>query len=177
MIYKFRINDLLKLLKNLSTKNYNRFRLIKRKFVEKAIAFVNVIRKLRYDATHINLKLIIDNYAYLYLYNGYTISNFINKKLNQQRVSFFKILKKIDTLIYRFELFSIIKIHSVIFIIQLKSTSAFDVNFYCRSRFKHSSPMQLKNNNNSKNSIKFYKIERLLNRRIIAIDRINYLIK
>ena len=117
LIYKFRINDLLKLLKNLLTKNYNRFRLIKRKFVEKTIIFVNVIQKLRYNATYTNLKLAVDDYVYLCLYNNYTISNFINKKLNQQRVNFFKILKKIDILIYRLELFLIMKIYSIIFII------------------------------------------------------------
>ena len=94
-------------------------------------------------------------------------------------MNFFKILKKIDTLIYRLELLSIIKIHSIIFIIQLKSISTFNVNFYRRSRFDVEYPplVQLKNNNNSKNSIKLYEIEQLLNRRIIVIDRINYLIK
>ena len=177
LIYKFRINDSLKLLKNLLAKNYSRFRLIKRKSIEKTIIFVNVMRKLRYDATYINLKLTIDNYAYLYLYNNYTIPNLINKKLYQQRVNSFKILKKIDTLIYRLKLFSIMKIHSIISIAQLKSTLTSNVDLYRCSRSEYPSLIQLKNDNNSKNSIKFYKIERLLNRRIIVIDRTSYLIK
>ena len=141
--------------------------------------FVNVMRKLRYNATHIELKLAIDDYVYLCFYRDYTISNFINKKFNQQPVDFFKILKKINTLIYRFELSSIMQIHSMISIIQLKSTSTSNVDFYRRSRsnVEHSSSVQLKNDNDSENSIKFYEIEQLLNRRIIVIDRINYLIK
>ena len=88
-------------------------------------------------------------------------------------------MKKINTLIYRFELFLIMKIYLVIFITQLKSTSTSNVDFYRRLRLnvEYSSFVQLKNNNDSKNSIKFYEIEQLLNRRIIVIDRINYLVK
>ena len=99
--------------------------------------------------------------------------------MNQQRIKFFEILKKIETLTYRFKLLLIIQIHSMIFIIQLKSTLTFDIDLYRRSRFDvdNSSSMQLKNNNNSKNSIKLYEIKKLLNRRIMFIDRINYLIK
>ena len=78
--------------------------------------FVNVIKKLRYNVVHIDLKLIVDDYAYFCLYNNYIIFDFINRKLNQQRVDFFKILKKIDILIYRFQLFSIMIIHLMIFI-------------------------------------------------------------
>ena len=74
------------------------------------------MKKLKYDVKHINFKLIVDDYVYLYFYNNYIISNFINRKLNQQRTSFFKILKKIDILIYCFKLLFVIKIHLIIFI-------------------------------------------------------------
>ena len=179
LIYEFRVNDSLTLLKNLPTKNYNRLRQIKRKSVEEVMTFVNVMRKLRYDAAHIELKLTVDDYVYLCLYHDYTILDLINKKLNQQRVDFFKILKKINTLTYRLELSSIMQIHSMISKTQLKSASTSDVDLYRRSRsnVEHSSFVQLKNDSDSKNSIKFYEIEKLLNRRIIVIDRINYLIK
>ena len=181
LAYEFRINDTLAMLKNLSTKNYNRLRQVKRKSVEKTMIFVNVMRKLRYDAVHIDLKLIVDDYAYLCLYNDYIIFDFINRKLNQQRIDFFKILNKIDTFAYRFQLSSIMIIHSVIFITQLKSSSSFNANFYRRSRFDVENPssMQLKNdeNNESKNAVKLYEVETLLNRRIIFIERVSYLIK
>ena len=167
------------MLKNLSTKNYFCFRQIKREFVKKTITFVNIIKKLKYDAKYkIYFKLIVDDYA-LCFYNNYIISNFTNRKFNQQRINFFKILKKIDTLVYRFELSSIIKIHSIIFITQLKLSLTFDADFYrcSRSNQKNSSSIQIKNNNESKNSIKFYEIENLLNKRISFIDRVTYLIK
>ena len=135
LTYEFRVNDTLVMLKNLSTKNYNRLRQVKRESIEKAMIFVNVMKKLRYDVAHIDLKLIVDDYAYFCLYNDYIIFDFINRKFNQQRIDFFKILKKIDALVYRFQLFSIMTIHSMIFIIQLKFSSSFDANFYRRSRF------------------------------------------
>ena len=99
--------------------------------------------------------------------------------MHQQRVNSFKILKKIDTLIYRLKLSSVMKIHSMIFITQLKSFSTFDADFYRRSRSnqKNSSSVQMKNDSESENSIKFYEIETLLNKRISTIDRIIYLIK
>ena len=165
IIYKFRVNDSLTLLKNLSSKNYNRFRLIKREFVEKIMTFANVIKKLRYNAVYIDIELVVDDYVYLYLYNSYIIFDFINCKLNQQRINSFKILKKIDTLIYRFKLLLIMQIYSIILIVQLKLTSTFKTNFYCRSRSntKNSLFVQLKNNNDSKNLIKIYEIKQLLN--------------
>ena len=90
LLYKFRVNDTLTMLKNLSTKNYFCFRQIKREFVEKAIIFVNIIKKLKYDAKYIDLKLTIDDYVYLCFYNNYIISSFINRKLNQQQINFSK---------------------------------------------------------------------------------------
>ena len=104
IIYKFRVNNSLILLKNLSSKNYNCFQLIKREFVEKIIIFVNVIKKLRYDVVYIDIEFVVDDYVYLCLYNDYIIFNLINCKLNQQRIDSFKILIKINILTYRFEL-------------------------------------------------------------------------
>ena len=179
LAYEFRINDILVIFENFSTKNYFCFRQVKRKSVEKVMIFVNIIKKFRYDAKHIELKLIVKKYVYLCFYNDYIISNLINRKLNQQRMKFFEILKKIEILTYRFKLSSIMQIHLMIFIIQLKSALAFNIDSYRRSRFdvNNSSSMQLKNNNDSKNSIKSYEIKKLLNRRIIFIDRVSYLIK
>ena len=54
-------------------------------------------------------------YVYLKLYNKYKILK-INEKLTQQRVNSFKVIKKINRLIYKLKLLFIIHIHSVIFI-------------------------------------------------------------
>ena len=123
LIYDFRINDILNMLKNLFAKNYFKFRQIKREFAKKIIIFANVMHKRRYDQTHTNIQLKIENYAFFELYFDYIISDLSNHKFSQQRVDSFKIIEKIDTLTYRFELSSVMQIHFVIFITQLKFAS------------------------------------------------------
>ena len=51
-IYDFRVNNTLNLLKNLSTKNYDRLRQIKRDSTKKTIVFANVMHKFRYDSIY-----------------------------------------------------------------------------------------------------------------------------
>ena len=71
------------------------------------------------------------------------------------------------------------QIHLVIFITQLKLVSTFDNDFYQRIKQNaiNSSSIETKNDDEKSNLAFNYEIERLLNRRIIVIDRINYLIK
>ena len=178
-IYDFRVNNTLNLLKNLSTKNYDHLRQIKRDSTKKIIVFVNVMHKLRYDFAYKNIKLTINNYVFLRLHVDYIIFELSNKKLNQQRVDSFKILKKINILIYWLQLSFVMKIHSMIFIIQLKFVSTFDNDFYqqIKQNAINSLFVETKNNDKKSNLTFNYEIERLLNRRIIVINRINYLIK
>ena len=114
LVYDFRVNDSLTLLENLSIENYNKFRQIKRDAAKKAIVFVNVMHKRRYDNMHFDVKLIVDDYAYIRLFADYTIFDLTSYKLSQQRVDSFKIFEKIDTLTYRLKLPSIMRIHLVI---------------------------------------------------------------
>ena len=72
------------------------------------------MHKLRYNKNHKNMKLIIEKYAFLYIYIEYTISEPSNRKLSQQRIKLFKILKKINHLIYKLKFLSLIKIHLII---------------------------------------------------------------
>ena len=94
------------------------------------------MHKRRYDDMHIDIfvKLTVSSYVYLRFFNEYIISGLNSRKLNQQRIESFKILIRIDTLTYRLELFSVMIIHSAIFIAQLKSASTSDANFYRRSK-------------------------------------------
>ena len=71
------------------------------------------------------------------------------------------------------------QIYFIIFITQLKSISTFNNNFYQRIKQNtiNSSLVQTKNNDEKLNLTFNYEIKQLLNRRIIVIDRINYLIK
>ena len=178
LIYDFRINDILSMLKNLFAENYFKFRQIKREFAKKIIIFANVMHKRRYDQIHINIQLKIENYVFFELYFDYIISDLNNHKFSQQRVDSFKIIEKIDTLTYRFELSFIMQIHFVIFITQLKFASSSNSDSYQRSKSNNSSSITTKNDDFSDFTQTFsYEIERLLNRRIISTDRINYLVK
>ena len=120
LTYEFKINDKLNMLTNLSSKNFDRLRLIKKK-IETVMIFINAINKTRYNAHHktIILTIKIDFLIYLRLHQKHIISNLINKKLFNQKIDFFKILKVIKRFkqIYRLKLSSIIKIHSIMSII------------------------------------------------------------
>ena len=57
LIYKFKINDSINMLADLTLKNYNYFRQIKRKNVEAIMTFANAINKSRYNQAHRVIKL------------------------------------------------------------------------------------------------------------------------
>ena len=117
LIYNFKINNTLKFLIDLSTKNYNQFRQIKRKNVEIVITFVVVFNKTRYNVVHKIVNIQIDNKIYFRLHQKYTILNLINYKLFNQKINSFQILKKINRFAFRLQLSLIIKIHLIIFVI------------------------------------------------------------
>jgi hypothetical protein len=178
LIYDFKINDTLNMLKNLFVENYFKFKQIKREFAKKIMIFVNVMHKRRYDQTYINIQFKIENYVFFELYFDYIILDLSNHKFNQQRVDLFKIIEKIDTLTYRFELSFVMKIHFVIFITQLKFASSSNSDSYQRSKSNNSSSIITKNDDFNDFTQTFnYEIERLLNRRIISTNKINYLMK
>ena len=166
------------MLKNLFVENYFRFRQIKRESAEKIMIFANVMHKRRYDETHTDIQFKIDDYAFFKLHVDYIIFDLSNHKFSQQRVDSFKIIDRIDTLTYRFELSSVMQIHFVIFITQLKFASSSNNDSYQRSRSNNSSSIITENDDFDDFTQTFnYEIERLLNRRIISTDKINYLIK
>ena len=176
LVYEFKINDTLNMLTDLLFENYNQLRQIKRENVEIVMTFVNVLNKTRYDAIHKTLKFKIDDKMYLRLHHDYIIFDLFNHKLSKQRVKFFFIIEKIDNFAFRLQLFSVMKIHSVVSIAQLESTiSSFD--FYRRTIDRNSSSIHEKQFIALIEQVSLYEIERLLNRRIIFTNRINYLIK
>ena len=175
-VYEFKINDTLNMLADLSFENYNQLRQIKRENVEIAITFVNVLNKVRYDAIHKTLKFKIDDKMYLRLHHDYIIFDLFNHKLSKQRVKFFFVIEKIDNFVFRLQLFFVMKIHFVVSIAQLKSTTR-DANSYNRIVDKNSSSIHEKQFIALIEQISLYEIERLLNRRIIFTNRINYLVK
>ena len=176
LVYEFKINDTLNMLANLSFENYSQLLQIKRENVEAAMTFANALSKARYDAIHKTLELKIDDKMYLRLHHDYTISSLFNHKLSKQRVELFSVIEKIDNLAFRLQLFSVMKIHSVVSIAQLESiTSNFDS--YDRTIDRDSSSIHEEQSTALIEQASLYEIERLLNRRIIFTDRISYLVK
>ena len=175
-VYEFKINDTLNMLTNLSFENYSQLRQIKRENVEVVMTFVNALSKIRYDTIHKTLKLKIDDKMYLRLHHDYIISNLFNHKLSKQRVKFFFVNEKIDNFAFRLQLFFVMKIHFVVSIAQLKSTTS-NFDSYDRTIDKNSSSIHEKQSIALIEQASLYEIERLLNRRIIFTDRINYLVK
>ena len=131
IFYEFNVRDTLELLIELSKKDFNRLRQLKREQVEEFIVFINIIIKIYYDESYMLISLLKESKTYLRLYYDYKISELVNYKLYNQRVESFKILEKVSKLAYRLKLLSLMKIHSVIFIAQLKSNK--DENLYTRN--------------------------------------------
>ena len=92
----------------------------------------------------------------------------------KQRVDFFEIFDKIDNLAFRLQLSFVMKIHSIVFIAQLKSITL-DQNLYDKSTNKKSSFVEEKNSIIVKTT-SHYEIERLLDKRIIK-KHSHYLVK
>ena len=172
MIYDFRVKDIVKLLADLSVKDFDQLRLIKREKTNDVIIFINVISKTRYDNKHkvINLKSL----TYLRLHHGYFIFH-INFKLFNQRVILFKVFDKIENLIYKLKLSEIIRIHSIISIIQLKSTSDLSKDFYHRALRSLSSVEEKEFNTEFTAKNPLYEIDKLVDRRDIR-KNVKYLI-
>jgi hypothetical protein len=76
--------------------------------------------KLRYDKNHTPLLLNIGDTAFLNL-QDYRIPGIHNKKLVQQRIEPFKIIRRILSLAYELEFPNNINIYSIILITHLKS--------------------------------------------------------
>lgn len=82
LAYDFKINDIINMLTNLLSKNYNRLRLIKCEEVEFAMIFANALIKSRYDSVYQALRISINNKMYLKLHQKYIIFDFANHKLS-----------------------------------------------------------------------------------------------
>ena len=175
LYYEFKINDTINaFVVNLSTKIFNKFRQLKRENVETIITFVNAFNKTRYDSKHRVINIKKNDIIYLRLYQEYTISNLVNFKLLKQRVDFFEIFDKIDNLVFRLQLLFVMKIYSIVFIIQLKSI-ILDQNFYDKTTNKKSLFIEKKNFVIVKKAF-YYEIKRLFNKSIIK-KHSHYLIK
>src|SRR5204862_2013991 len=105
--------------------------------------------KYCYDKHHILLLLNSDDLVMLKLHHKYHVSDVKNKKLSIQQVRHFSIKQQVSFLIYKLDLSSNMKIHSVISVTNLKSLSS-DKDFYKHQYNEHFS--SVKENEAEKNN-------------------------
>ena len=105
------------------------------------IDFANARAKLRYDKNHTDLEFEVGDRAYLRLHRGYTLPDMANKKLSNQRVGQFEIVRKIGKLAYKLQLPPVMKIHPVVSIAQLEPAKGKDP--YNRRRPDHPGPVEM----------------------------------
>ena len=119
--YNFKINDIINILLFaklfIFAKNFDKLRLIKREKINNIIIFAFFIIKIKYNSKYFVFDFKKENEMHFRLYYNYSILNLFNKKLLQQKINSFKILIKIDYLIYRFQLFFVMRIYSIISVI------------------------------------------------------------
>src|SRR5438034_10358337 len=92
--------------------------------------------KNHYNKHHISLLLNSDDLVMLKLHHKYYVSDIKNKKLSIQQVRHFLIKQQVFSLVYKLDLSSNMKIHSVISVTNLKSLSS-DKDFYKYQYNKH----------------------------------------
>jgi hypothetical protein len=139
------------------------------------IDFANVKAKLIYDNHHKALTFNTEDKAYLRLHHEYSLLEKRNSKLSNQRSNSYIILRKINSLAYELNLSATSRIHSVIFIAQLESTSESDS--YERSRSINFESIETKDDIVDKKSYEIEKILKKRNRKYEKITMIQYLVK
>jgi hypothetical protein len=165
ILYDFKIAKFLNLLNdcNFLTKLKKKRKMLRTK-IEQAIIFANASMKIRYDRKRKSLNLKLDDLIYVKLYKDYTQSDLINKKFSKQRLKSIKILEKIEKLVYKLKISSIWKIHSMLFVIHLESTSTKKDSYQRKKRESDSIENAIKQND-------IYEIERILTKRSIKVER------
>src|SRR5205085_10725241 len=92
--------------------------------------------KHHYNKHHISLLLNSDDLVMLKLHYRYCVSDVKNKKLSIQQVRCFSIKQQVSSLVYKLDLLSNMKIHSVISVTNFKSLSSGE-DFYKHQYNKH----------------------------------------
>jgi hypothetical protein len=183
IMYEFKTRDTLSFLvaekfeqisqfKILSLLNQTRYR--NRCEIANAVFFANAKVKILHDRKHQSLFFKSRKKIYLRLHKDYNLFEIINKKLFQQRCDSFTIKRRVKRLAYELDLLKRWKIHSIIFVTQLKSAST---NSYKRVRSNHFDFIFVEKNISIE---KFYEIEQILIKRVRQYEKIKinqYLIR
>ena len=173
-LWKFFSN---KLVDNETSSKFNFFIVVRvRVKIVDFIVFAQMKIKRYYDEKHTSIYMRKNDYVFIKFHHDYDISFTIvfENKYNQQYVKSFRILKRIDKLTYRFDLFNHWRIHSILFIAQLKSCFDSTTNFFNRLRSNYSNFVFVKKNIER---VKSYEIEKLINKRQTKRRESKYLMR
>ena len=132
-----------------------------------ATAFANTKAKIYYDARYTSLLLNSDDKAYLRLNHDYQLSEKSNRKLSPQRCGSFLVKRRVERLTYELKISKNWKIHSVIFVAQLKSYSSIE-NLYSRLRSNHSNFVEIEDDISQWKS---WEVERIVDKRFRKYDK------
>ena len=143
-----------------------------KQIVQNNIAFSQVLFKNYYDKKHKSWQLQINDWVLLKLHKIYNISfiAILDKKLSQQYVDSFRILKKIENLTYCLQILEHWKIYSIISITQLKFSSSLLNNL------QSSSFVSMKDESVN-DKMKLYAIKRILIKRNSFQKNTKYFVK
>ena len=140
------------------------------------IIFAQMKVKRNYDDKHKSIYMREENYALIKLHHEYDIFStaVFEFKLNQQFVESFRVLKRIERLVYKLNLSAHWRIHSILFIAQLESISAFSDDSFSRSRSNHSDFVFVESDIER---VRFYEIDKLIDKRQTKRRNSEYLMR
>ena len=129
-----------------------------------SITFAQMKVKRNYDDKHKSIYMREENYALIKLHHEYDIFFIavLESKFSQQFVESFRVLKRVERLVYKLNFSTHWRIHSILFIVQLESIFAFSNDFFSRSRSDHSNSVFVENDIER---VKFYEIDKLIDKR------------
>ena len=138
---------------------------------KEAINYAQTLQKHYYDKSHHPGYLRVGDSAYIRLYKGYFILAIKNteKKLGQQYMGPFRIIRRIKRLIYEFKLFNYWKIYLVFTIIILKPGLVIKDDSYNRSRPDYLDSVFV---DGDTEFLKSFKISKIIDKRVIYKGRI-----
>ena len=167
MIYEFKTREIVfNLVENAFVSDFVDRRDEYRKKTVDVDDFVNAKTKIYHNARHQPLMFKSKNKAYLRLHQKYTLSNHFNRKMFNQRCDSFLVKRRVERLIYELDLPAQWRIHSMIFITQLKSFSK--SNSYNRFRSNYSTSVKIEKNIEN---WKFYEMKRIEVKRLRKFER------
>ena len=157
---------------NLIDSSANSSKNLIRKSIQDSIAFSQALFKHYYDKAHHNCQMQVNDWVLIRLHKEYNISSTmtLRKKLSQQYIDSFQIMKKIENLTYRLRISQHWNIHPVISIAQLEPSSSSIANNSFSSSIIMKSELKI-------DTVRSYEIEKILTKRNNRQREIEYLIR